>query len=144
MSKVSPVCVENALRAVLMRILAHFQNIAVSILCQIHPLVPAAHPRTQVLNRTCLRHRMTGIHRRIGRIPPCQAQCILRQLGNQFWSAADNIPKKLYPFSAAVQELTQRLYMVDLHLLFANPLCRLTGLFTAKVKGLVRTDVELF
>ncbi len=122
---------------------AHSDYVLVGILHQVHPLVPSAHPGTEILHSTRLCHGVAGINRLLRRIAPCQAYGSLRQLRDEFRLPADDIPEKLHPLPAAVQKSTQLLQIIDIHLLRPDLLRRPARLLAAKVECLVRADVEL-
>ena len=80
---VTPVCVQNTFRMVFSRIAAHPCDIFVPVLHQVHPLVPAADPRTEILSCTSFRHHFCLMLSLLGCIAPGQADGFLWQLFDQ-------------------------------------------------------------
>ena len=142
MAAVTPVCVQNTFRMVFSRIAAHPCDIFVAVLHQVHPLVPAADPRTEILSCTSFRHHFCLMLSLLGCIAPGQADGFLWQLFDQLRLCADDIAPEHRLFAFCHEKLAELFYIVDIQAVNAFLVCQRFRFSFSKVERFVRADVE--
>ena len=143
MAEITPVCVQNADGFIGSGIAAHFCDIFIAATDIVHPGVPAAHARTQILGCSHTVENLCLPVGLVGGIAPCETDNLLRQLLVQFRMAADNVSPEHGRLASGNEELEELADVIQIQLARALLLGKLHASSLAQIEGLVRADIEL-